>query len=396
MRAILRPILCVPAAALLGTLTIPSFARAQESHAAPPALGVKLGGESQFRYDMNYRRTDAAGAGGYESGFQLRRARLVITGSFLVPELTFRFRPAYDRASGNLQFDDAWVAYAFGGGAKVQMGQFKPNFLREEIVSGFNQLAAERSYIADYFTLDYTQGVELGYEKNGWHPSVAVHDGSYGANTDFNADRVDYAVSGRLEVRRGASGRFGSMSGWPGHGAAVMAAVAVDYEHGQRRGVARGTPNVVKATADVSVEANGWSLLAAVYAQRFNTAGDSLAGMPRRLDGAKQTGFVVQGGAFVVPERLEAFARYEALGFGGVYYRNSAGNAQTGSAAVGQPRLRVFTVGVSRYFRRDAAKLTVDLQRVFDPVPVDNTAGGILKTTLRRETVIRTQVQFRY
>src|SRR5690606_6601358 len=159
---------------------------------------LRVGVESQIRYMFNSSEQDA-GDDEDEFGFQIRQARLDFRGHAITPDFTYRVRLAANRANGGVDAQVVTLGYAFNDNWNITVGRFKPQFLREENVSGFQQLAAERSYLADYFTVDYSEGAELAYATDRFRASAAVHDGSYSANTDFNADRTDAAVSGRVE-----------------------------------------------------------------------------------------------------------------------------------------------------------------------------------------------------
>jgi len=376
--------------ALASSLAAPS-ARAQGG--PPPEGSVKLGGEIQTRY-VAVRR--GAGADSVDAGFQIRRARLVVSGWFLSPQLTFRVRPSYDRATGNLQFDDVWVAYGRDDGLKVKVGQYKPDVLREEIIPNFSELAVEASYASTYFGLDYTQALQLSWGGGRWRPSLLVHDGSYGANTDFNADRVTVAVAGRLELlAAGNWASFAGSSGWSAATRGVLLGVAADYERGQRA-LSRPSPDVVKVTADVSAVRPGASLLAAIYAQHFTMRWGGAGAAPTGLNGADQLGLLAQVGWFAVRDRVELLGRYEWMDLGGVYYRNSGGALQAGSRNLSASHLRIATAGLNYYLRGDAAKLSLDLQWTGDPVPVDNTGVGLLRFDRGNEVALRTQFQWKF
>lgn len=354
---------------------------------------VRLGGEVQTRY-VAVRR--GAGADSVDAGFQIRRARLVVSGWFLSPELTFRVRPSYDRATGNLQFDDAWVAYGRDDGLKARLGQYKPDVLREEIIPNFSELAVEASYASTYFGLDYTQALQLTWGGGRWRPSLIVHDGSYGANTDFSADRTTVAVAGRVELlAAGDWASLGGSSGWSSASSGLLVGVAADYERGQRA-PSRPSPDVVKLTADVSAVQRGASFLAAAYFQHFTIRWGGGGAVPGLLNGAAQLGLVAQAGVFAVRDRVELLARYEWMDFDGVYYRNSAGAMQAGSRNLPSSHLRIGTAGVNYYLSGDAAKLSLDLQWTGDPVPVDNTSTGLLRFDRGNEVSLRTQFQWKF
>lgn len=384
---------------VLSALARPALAQRADSarprETPPPPAPVRVNVEAQFRYQFSHVEAGTpAPADRNEGGFQVRRARIVLTGSVLDPRLTFRFRTAYDRATGTIAFDDAWVAWAFPHGWSLEMGQFKPQFLREDIVSGFTQLAAERSYANDYFTVDYTQGIELSKTGRRLHPSIAIHDGSYGANTDFHQDRTDIAIAGRLEwLPFGEFRQFTDYNGWPAAGRGLLIAGAVDWEKGESD-TTHAIPRVLKYTVDASLKLPRVGLGAAWYAQQFST--DTLAGLPTNLRAASQWGLMVQASAFVVRDRVELFTRGEQVFFDGVYYRNAGEVSQTGSRNLTRSTMTVYAVGANWYVRQHATKFTADVQLVDGPVPVANTTSGFVRSDGNKQIAVRTQAQFRF
>jgi len=359
------------------------------------AFTLKINGEEQTRFIYNTQDADeGSSTDDDEVGFQIRRARLAFSGNVISPDLTYRLRLAYDRGSGNVSFDDAWFAYKLNDDWKIQLGQFKPQFIREESVGGFSQLAVERSYLADYFTIDYTQGAELSYTgSDRFRAFVAVHDGSYAANTEFNADRTETALSGRAEFLLAGDWRqFSDFTSFSGNKLGILVGIGAAYEIGERgRGTAN--PDVLKYSADVSAEFGGANLFAAFYGQQFDD--NDKAGLPTNLDDANQIGFVVQGGVFLIPDKFELFARYEWIDFDGAYYRSSGGGTQGGTGDLaGNDDLSLVTVGGNWYFKKHNAKFTVDLVWALDPVPVGNSGAGILASSEDDQVSLRSQLQF--
>ena len=391
-------VLAGAAAAFAGLLGAPrsAAAQAQPGISGGPSTSIRVNGEAQFRYVFDRRWGGPPGTDSANGGFQLKKVRLVFSGWLLTPKLTFRVRPNYDRTAGTLGLDDAWAGYGSDAGLRVVAGQFKPAFMREEVVDVFNHLPVERSYVADYFTISYTQGVEVTLGGHRLRPSLAVHDGSYGANTDFSADRSDYAVVSRLEwLAAGPRSAFASFDGWSGTPPSFLLAAGADYERGQVR-TGKGSPDVFKYSVDASFAVSGASAFAALYAQKFTVRGDATASLPTSLAGARQTGVVLQGAAFATPDHLEFYARFEQLNFRGVYYRNNATAIQTGSRNLATDRFRAYTLGAAYYFARDASKLSFDVVLSPDPVPVDAGGDGLLRNDAGRQLVVRTQYQIRF
>jgi hypothetical protein len=359
-------------------------------------FNLKIGVESQIRYIYNSRDNEASGTDEDENGFQIRRGRVDFRGNAFDPKLTYRLRLAATRDTGNAVLEVAQVGYEFADGCKINAGQFKPLFLREENVSGFRQLAVERTYAADYFTIDYSQAAELTLDTDWLRGSVAVHDGSYTQNSDFDTDRTDIAVAGRAEIKlAGDWKQFDDFTSWSKDQLGILLGAGIDYEVGEG-GSGTNTPDVLKYTADASVEVAGFNLFGAFYGQQFSD-NDSTAGLPTDLDDANQIGLVAQAGVFLIPDKFELFGRYEWIDFDGAYYRNNGGGTQGGTRNLtDDDELSIVTFGGNWYARKHNLKLTLDVAWALDPVPVANTGAGFLASSDDDQVVLRSQVQFAF
>ena len=362
-------------------------------------FNLRVGVEAQIRHTYSHSDQNALAVDEDEGGFSIRRGRLDLRGNAITKDFTYRLRLATDRATGNAFLEYAYASYKLAPGVQVTAGQIKPLFIQEESVGGFQQLTVERSYTADYFTIDYTTGVEFTFDLDKLRLAASVHDGSYGTNTEFNGDRTDIALTTRAELLlAGDWKQFRDHTSFNGEPFAVLLGAAIDYEIGES-GNGTATPDLFKYSTDVSVEFGGANLFAALYGQAFD-ANNSAAiagftGNTAALDAAHQIGFVVQGGIFVVPDKLEVFSRYEWINFDGAYYRNNGGAVQAGSGNIaGDDSLSIVTAGVNYYFAKHAAKFTFDVQFVLDPVPVANTGGGVLASPDDGQVVLRSQFQF--
>lgn len=357
---------------------------------------------SQTRYMYTHR--EAAPATGDrdldESGFQQRLTWLNFQGNVFDPKWTYRVRLAADAEGGSLKPDWAWVGYQISDDFNLQVGQLKPPFLREELIAADRQLAAERSYTNDYFTADFSQGVQLTYWKDRLQVLGMIHDGSYAWRTDFANDRttvagaarVEYLVLGEASLYRQRGWRpLGEFTSWSDERPAVLLGAALDAELGEQGQGTHG-PDVLKWTTDVSGKFGGWNAFAALMGQTFNANGSGgQGGIPADLDNTSQLGVVTQAGLFVVPDKVELFSRYEWLFFDDVYYRNDGGNVQSGSGSVAEDDLSIVTLGVNYYLLKQNAKVTFDVQYALDPIPVTSNAQGLLATPDSGEVIVRGQ-----
>lgn len=366
---------------------------------------LRLGGVFQYRYlrsTLDGAPSAAADPDRVEAGFQYRRLQFDLQGHVTSPRWTFRIR--MDAANGGaLAPAFAWVGYALAPGrAHLQIGQGKPWFLHEEHIPGPEQLAVERSYAADYFTADFAQLVQLTVRVGERAKLVGtLHTGSYSFRTDFDGDLTDLAVAARAEFQLAhgdpAAGwsQVGDFQSWSGSPGMILVGLAADYERGERGGPG-AYPDVLKATADVTVKTAGAALFASVVGQRLTVAAPAAPGLPPSLDGAVQVGLVAQGSWFPVPDAWAVFGRAETLRFDGVYFRANQGSVQSGTRALARSRLSLVTLGATRHLRRHHAKVTIDAMRAFDPVPVANPGGGLRRWDDGGQWVVRTQLQVRF
>lgn len=359
----------------------------------------------------------------FESGFQLRRLQLNFQGNVISPEWIYRFRLSADAEGGTFRPDYAYIGYVIDGNSDIIVGQFKAPFLREELVGSARQLAVERSFTADYFTADYVQGVQYNWWQDRLQLTGALHDGSYSWRTDFDADRTNLAAAARAEyilvgdvslIRDKNRRQISDFTSWVGELPAVVLGAAVDYEWGESSGtvtqtspatatIAGPSPNIFKYTADISIEGGGWNAFVAFIGQAIDDNEQSaiVSGVDV-LQNASQYGLVAQAGAFVIPDKLEPFVRFEWINFDNYYYRNDGGTIQTWVTGAATPpfipadELRIVTTGANYYFAKHNAKLTADVQYILDAVPVANRGQGILASPDGDQIVGRVQLTLNF
>jgi hypothetical protein len=404
---------------------------------------LSMKGDMQLRWALNSRDIGAATAaqGSPSSttaedawGFEFRRVRLTFFGNVIDPSWTYEVKMAYNRnavSSNNGFLDDAFFAKDFGGGWTLRAGQFKPPFLREELVGATSQLAVERSLVNDAFTAGRAQGLRLGWQgeqlrveafygdalrANATAP-YAVTTGVVGAlnaggalgvaasqNTGFNANQSDYAFAARLEWKPlGEWKQFRDMQSYRGEGQGFLLGLAGYAEQVDPVSGANGaSPDVIfSATADASIDFGGAHLfmygvyrsvsLHAAQPVRGGGTGDSLG----------QWGAVIQGGVFVTDD-VELFARYEMGDSDADRYRTQA----TALLATGGD-LSVATVGINWWVagvKSKQVKWTTDVGYSLEPLVdfaasganylPDSTASG--GTTNDGQWVVRSQLQFMF
>lgn len=309
---------------------------------------LKVQGQLQARFVYNTQNKSPDDDDRW--GFENRRTKLTFSGHIVDRTWDYRIQSAANRDGGDFDLDDAFIAKHFGDWT-LRVGQFKPPFMREELVSSSRQLAVERSLVNEEFNQGRSQGVELAYRGDQFGAAMMLNEGFDRDNTPGLAQDTEFAITARVEaLLAGSWGQFKDFTSWPDEGPAVLIGAAVHYERDEF-GTGDGlfvdadadglddTPNddeleTLAFTADVSLE--------------FGSANAFAAFVYRNLDRdsttADQLGLVVQGGLFLTDD-LEIFARYEW--------------ADADSAGVGD--LSVITFGVNRFWAKHALKWSMDV-----------------------------------
>jgi len=319
----------------------------------------------------------------------------------------------YGDRGGVMYLEDAWAAYEFADGWQVQVGQFKGPFMREEAVHSGHLVAVERSLVNDLFTIDYTQGIGLNYSGElvgtPMRAMAMIHDGSYQANTGFNGDTTDFAIAGRTEfLLAGEWSQFDDQQAWSGGPMGILLGAAVDYEVGERGRNSRTFPfvddvddqiafenaNVLKWTVDASVEVPdmyGLSLFGAIVGQHINRNGEALI-----VDGADQYAYMLQASAFVVPDKMDVFVRWEHLELNGLAYVPTTSHGPIDYAIIDplDSKIDVLTFGSNYYFRSNAAKASLDVVWALDPLPFNASNQGLHADARNDQFALRAQFQF--
>ena len=355
---------------------------------------LNIGGQIQFRYVINFRDEGDNGLGGpanddFESGFQTRRTRLEFNGD-IYNDFFYAVQVDFNRAGGGGTLLDAYAGYDFGNGFKLQFGQFKSPFLREELVSSKRQLAVDRSFTNGLFNQGRSQGIQLTYSEENWRTMLSFNDGERTANTDFTANNqglggvrggeADYAFTGRFEyLGAGTWKQFEDFTSARGsEGFAWLLGAAIHWQDGAADLILDNGGSIFSWTLDASLEGDGWNAYGAFIGRHvdgeFTDAGS-----------ADQYGFVLQGGYYVT-EDIEPFIRWDAL--------------IPDSGAM----FNVLTFGGNYYIHGHAAKFTLDVQWFFDAPAASggfdqgglgaNTSLGFLGSGAEEdEIVIRAQFQ---
>lgn len=337
---------------------------------------MNISGQVQFRYTANFaedgsfvdRNEDGVIDDGdeedeFDSGFENRRTRLVFDGT-LYDNMFYKLQGDFGRDGGDFELLDGYFGWDLGDGMKITVGQFKAPLLREELVSSKYQLAADRSFVNEFFTANRTQGIMFSNEMENLRYAFSVNDGAESGtlqqfgdgafigeaqNTGFEQDGSDIAFTGRVEyLVSGEWGAFKDFTSEAGSAVSSMFGVAGHWQLGADRPGALGddSDDVFVYTADFSVEGDGWN--AFIAGMGSNTDSNAPGG-----SSSDNFGYLVQGGVNVT-EDTEVFGRFEQL------------HADGDGVFSEENRATFVTVGVNHYLHGHAAKFTLDVNYSFD------------------------------
>ncbi len=363
----------------------------------------------------HFRMTNSEAFGGND-GFnqlQLKRARLIFSGHAFTP--AFSWLVALDgrsQADGAIRLLDYFLDYDLGSAAlgleskrlALKLGQYKIPFTLSRFLSAQEMQFTDRSVSSMFFdanrSLAFGAYGERQHSASLWTWETAVFNGlvTGGAETGA-AGGLDnnFAVSGRLASYWGGDWGSDDQCDYDFHESPVyrlggaFAASSIDrigqtefgairvVDDGQR--LANLLPaqvsgyRVNKYAVDASAKYRGWSVTSEYYFRNIGGfQGDTLPGL-------FDHGFSVDVGYFVIPQKMELLARWSRV----------VGNS--GTLGVGDRSADERSLGGVWYFRRHAAKLTVDATYL-DGAPIDAFSLDIFPG--QAGWLMRTQLQFSF
>jgi len=260
---------------------------------------LKINGQLQVRGLYN----DADGQTS-ERGFEQRRTKVKFSGHVLNPSWTYKVTATWSRSGGS-NTEDAYIQKSFEDGSWIKFGQFKQNFLRENIVSSSKQLTVERSMLNNAFTYGWSQGLEFGW-KNDDVKLLAQYTGGPGQSNTAALGTTTNAWVLRGELRFGEAGwkDFDYLTSKSGAKSGFL--LGVSYEN-----YSRETGNTFEYGNADGNESSGWTVDATWRGDGWNVFGYIVdaTGSDNGVD-QDSSGWLLQGG-FLVNDNVELFAQYQ-------------------------------------------------------------------------------------
>jgi hypothetical protein len=335
----------------------------------------------QARYVANYNgETEDT-----QTGFEVRRMRLIFEGNALTPDLIYKFQWESNNTNGNVFLQDAWVRYKFADQWRVEAGQFKDGIHHEEAMPDQFQLTADRSFINALIgggNIDRIQGVMLMYDDaEHWRVNLVAHDGYNTKNTNYTDSGggsafvavvdPDYGVSARVEYQaKGTAKQYDDFTALGNKQELLVFGAGANWSQG-------GDSSVLFHTADAQWEnTSGLGVYGALLGMCREIGEDS----PIPEGSYYDWGGLVQAG-YLIGARFEVFGRYE--------YISVDDDALT---VTDEDTLHEITAGANYFFSGHKLRMTIDLSWLPNGSPIALPLLGILAGD-EDQLVLRVQAQ---
>lgn len=329
---------------------------------------LNIGGDLQFRYTFDTKRTDPESDSDSERGFNIPLAKLRFSGK-LDSTVDFMFEPGFTR-TGESALYNAYAGLTVGEGSRFQVGQFKLPFLHEDSVEDRYQLAADRSVMSYVFGQGYSQGVQFSYSADEVRLFAAFSDGFNTANTEYtDPSESDNAITLRGEFTFfGENNSYNDFTSAMNQNDSMVGGVAFHYQDGTTQDA------MYTYTADLAYESNGFNVFAAGVGRNIEEANNSF----------DDFGASVQAG-YRVNDIIEPFARYDV-----VFSDEGRG--------LSNDNFNFLTAGLNYYVIGHSAKFTTDVVWSMDETSDFGSLGnfsntGLLGSDGEKELAFRAQFQ---
>jgi hypothetical protein len=343
---------------------------------ADGAFALYLKGQIDFRYIWNSQDTSGPAVDEDEGGFQIRRLKLKASGHISSPKFKYEVSLATDRDDGSMSLDGYEISHQINDNLQIAAGLIKLPMLTEELNSSRKLLAVERTPTNEFFTLNQSEGVLLSYDDGPILINFMISDGANSEITDFDEDTSEIALTGRIDyLVHGKRSQGKDFTGWSGEEQFLNIGGAYHLEYGDGRNI--GGADYHAHTIDVRWENGPLNLFAAYMGATVDS--DEATTADRDM-----TGFVVQGGVHVVPDKVEFFGQWFTI---------------DGDIS-GEEEFDGWVAGVNYYINGHRTKFTADVIFLNEMLPSSNPFGASasssslgLITGTKDEMAVRTQLQ---
>jgi phosphate-selective porin OprO and OprP len=285
------------------------------------------------------------------SSFELRNARLVLSGTALHNEFVYRLEPDFVAGRNGTErtpvLRDVFIAWNACDYAQLQLGQYK-TFISRQFVSASQTLQFEEEALASRaFNLGYQNGLsgKLTSEDKSMLLRAGIFNGE-SSGEGQNKPGVDTRHTGMITSRYNPLGKIDAYEETDVNNSEDLALSLgatyagsqgrlVDADEGTSTGFDRHVVNV-----DAVLKYQGLSLAGEFYWSRLKTDA---------AEAYDPIGFYVQAGYFLIPTKFEVAARYS-------YLDCDQGQCPGGFLAAGVDKVDEVSATLNYYFWRHSLK----------------------------------------
>ena len=340
---------------------------------------LAMSGRVQVLYTFNDRETDinttasATSPGDRDtSSLRLRRGRLEWDGHAFTKDLKYHMTLETPGTTEGAHLLDYYVDYLglpeIGKYLAIKGGQFKVPFSRQRLNSSSSLQLVDRSIVNDEFNLDRDVGVDFHRELFGkrleYHLGIFTGHGINRRNE--NADnnmlymgRIAWHPLGFFDYKEPDLDYSKTLKATLGLAAAHNA--GGEIRTGSVRAAVNDDLYMNIFTWDGALKYKGFSLLGEAFLRNLREP----AGVSTRSNRTNGIGYMVQGGYFLIPKRLEMAARYAWLD------REFNKDKSTRAILVGEGTTsrtlgsdEEITFGLNYYFNGHKNKIQADVSRL--------------------------------
>ena len=269
-----------------------------------PDKGFTIGLRTEIQ--TRYTFTDQAKELPNTSSFDVKRARLTISGTALNKEFSYYLQPEF---AGEAELKDAWLQWHTTECTALKMGQFKPAVSRQYTTSKTSMQFPDRSIANEVIYLERQPGL-AGHVDLLEDSALRVTAQMFNGESDgegINRPGVDTRHTGVVAARWAAMGQMDPFVegdiGWT-EAAAVNLGVAYAYsDHKNEIETLEIKSATHRLSADVNYKQEGFAVHGEFYWGRSEASEDEYP----MYD---VIGFYTQAGYFITPKELEVAARY--------------------------------------------------------------------------------------
>ena len=276
-------------------------------------FSLTLGARLQVRYTFNNVDEGRDEERDDSQTFTIKRARLFLTGHAYEPWLKYKIQ--FDAAKDDVEMKDWYIDVAKYKYASLRLGQYKVPFGRQEITSSGEQQFVDRSEVSDEFTPSRDIGLSLfgAIQNDLFEYAIGIFNGQgqnaenkdnemmYAARITFNPfgayNQGEWGIGTKeAALDRPASPKLSLGANW------YFTGDDIDINDDDKK----EDVDINGLGADIDFQWRDFSFRSEYFWRNLEVSRKSLAD-------DKSFGFYTQAGYFIIPQKLEAVARYGYL-----------------------------------------------------------------------------------